>query len=229
MNRLQRYEQHKSTMPHGQRIDPLTMPVTGEAPQNRLNNGLLLTGTPGQAYVEHRCIPIQIAHEAGVRFDPDWNGRPAVIAPMFDLYHALCSVHGRYLSQAGNEDKMFTIGPGGGIFSVLGGYQVEPVIFVEGLFDALSLAVCGYSSIATVGRLAPWLPEVCRDKLVVLAFDANRPGEAAVEFYKKFLSGAKIHRLTPPGHTKDWNSALMKRGAIMVAHWLEYHLYCITR
>lgn len=212
-------------MPHGQRIDPPVMPVTGEAPQNRLDRGLSLTGTAGQEYVEHRCIPIHIAHEAGVRFDPDWNGRPAVIAPMFDQTHMLCSVHGRYLSQAGNEDKMFTIGPGGGIFSVLEGYHAEPVILVEGVFDALSLAVCGYSALATVGRLAPWLPEVCKDRQVVLAFDANRPGEAAVEFYKKMFTHAKIQRLTPPGHTKDWNSALMKRGAAMVAHWLEYHLH----
>jgi hypothetical protein len=204
------------------------MPVTGEAPQSCLDRGLPLTGTPAQAYVESRRIPIEIAHEAGVRFDPDWNGRSAVIAPMFDKEHALCSVHGRYLSQTGDQDKMFTIGPGGGILSVRKGYHAELIILVEGLFDALSLAVCGYSSLATVGRLAPWLPEVCKDKLVVLAFDANHPGDAAVDFYKEFLTGAKIHRLTPPGHTKDWNSALMKRGSLMVTHWLEYNLRRIT-
>lgn len=229
MNRLHKYEQHKSSTKHGQRIDPPLMPVTGESPQNRLDRGLPLTGTAGQAYVEHRCIPVDIAHEAGVRFDPDWNGRPAVIAPMVDQYQSLCSVHGRYLSQAGDEDKMFTVGPRGGIFSMRDGYHADLIILVEGLFDALSLAVCGYGSLATIGRLAPWLPEVCREKLVVVAFDANRPGEEAVEFYKKFLTGARVHRLTPPGHTKDWNSALMKRGALMVAHWLEYNLHCITR
>lgn len=205
------------------------MPVTGESPQNRLACSLPLAGTPAQEYVEKRCIPIDIADEAGVRFDPDWNGRAAVIAPMFNQQHALCSVHGRYLKQTGKQDKMFTIGPGGGILSVRDGYHAEPIILVEGLFDALSLAVCGYSSLATVGRLAPWLPEVCKEKLVLLAFDANKPGEAEVDFYKIFLAGAKIHRLTPPGHTKDWNSALTKRGALMVAHWIAYNIRCITR
>jgi hypothetical protein len=229
MKKLPKYEQHKLSLTHGRRIDPPVMPVTGEAPQHRLNCGLLLTGTPAQAYIEKRGIPIDIAHEAGVRFDADWNGRSAVIAPMFNQEHALCSVHGRYLNQTGRQDKMFTIGPGGGILSVGDGYHTEPIILVEGLFDALSLAVCGYSSLATVGRLAPWLPEVCKEKLVLLAFDANQPGEAEVDFYKLFLTGAKIHRLAPPGHTKDWNSALMKRGALMVAHWLEYNLRCITR
>lgn len=229
MKRLPKYDQHKFSMTHGRRIDPPVMPVTGEAPQNRLDRGLLLTGTPAQEYIEKRGIPLDIAHEAGVRFDPDWNGRAAVIAPMFDKQHSLCSVHGRYLNQTGKQDKMFTIGPGGGILSVREGCYAEPIILVEGLFDALSLAVCGYSALATVGRLAPWLPEVCKEKLVLLAFDANQPGEAEVDFYKVFLTAAKIHRLAPPGHTKDWNSALMKRGALMVANWLEYNLRCITR
>lgn len=229
MKRLHRYKMHELSMKHGRRIDPPIMPVTGEAPQNRLDRSLPLMGTPAQEYVENRCIPINIAHEAGVRFDPDWNGRPAVIAPMINQERALCSVHGRYLSQRGKQDKMFTIGPGGGILSVRDGYYAEPIILVEGLFDALSLAVCGYSSLATVGRLAPWLPEVCKEKLILLAFDANRPGEVEVDFYKKFLIGANVHRLLPPGHTKDWNSALMKRGSLTVAHWLEYNLRCITR
>lgn len=229
MKKLYKYEQPKLSIQHGRRIDPPVMPVTGEPPQHRLDRALPIEGTPAQAYVEKRCIPIDIAHEAGVRFDADWNGRAAVIAPMYDQEHTLCSVHGRYLNKTGKEDKMFTIGPGGGILIVGGGYHTEPIILVEGLFDALSLAVCGYSSLATVGRLAPWLPEVCKEKLVLLAFDANQPGEAEVAFYKTFLTGAKIHRLAPPGHTKDWNSALMKRGALMVTNWLEYNLRSITR
>ena len=215
-------------MKYERRTDPLIMPVTGEAAQDRLERSLPLAGTPAQLYVEKRCIPIDIAHEAGVRFDPDWNGRRAVIVPMMNQEGALCSVHGRYLSQTGRQDKMFTIGPGGGILSVRDGYYAEPIILVEGLFDALSLAVCGYSSLATVGRLAPRLPEVCKEKLVLLAFDANKPGEAEVDFYRKFLTGAKVHRLAPPGHTKDWNSALMKRGPLTVANWLAYNLRCIT-
>jgi len=50
---------------------------------------------------------------------------------------------------------MLTIGSGGGTASVLGGWQVEPLILVEGLFDALSLATCGWASVATVGRWHP--------------------------------------------------------------------------
>jgi len=60
------------------------MPKTGETPELRLACAVPLIGTPGQTYVEKRGIPINIAHEAGVRFDGDWNGRAAVIVPMRD-------------------------------------------------------------------------------------------------------------------------------------------------
>lgn len=54
-----------------QRIDPVVMPITSETPEERLANGLPIFGTPGQQYVESRSIPVDIAHDAGVRFDPE--------------------------------------------------------------------------------------------------------------------------------------------------------------
>jgi Toprim-like len=204
--------------------DPPVMPITGEKPLERLTRSLPLFDTPGEQYVEKRGIPVAIAHDANVRFDPDWNGRPAVIVPMFDQNNTLCSVHGRYLEQTGNQNKMFTIGPGGGVLSTGTGFHTDPIIIVEGLFDALSLAVCGYSSLATVGRRALWLSEACKGRLVILAFDGNRPGESEVTFYRQYLLGANIHRLTPPGHSKDWNTALVKRSRVTVEQWLRHKL-----
>lgn len=204
--------------------DPPCMPGTGDAPEVRLARALPLEGTSGQCYVTERGIPSDVAHGAGVRFDPDWNGRAAVVVPMKDVVGDLRSVHGRYLRQLGQENKMLTIGPGGGVVSVLDGLHQDSIIVVEGLFDALSLAVCGYASIATVGRWAPWLPELCFGKVVWLAFDGNRPGEAAASFYKQKLTGADTRRLTPPGSSKDWNTALLKRGTAAVEAWLRRHL-----
>ena len=207
-----------------QLIDPPLMPVTGETPQQRLARSFDLAGTPGEVYVESRGIPVAIAHDAGVRFDPDWNGRAAVIVAMRDEKHELRSLHGRYLKQAGDQNKMFTIGPGGGVLNVLDGLNSDPIIIVEGLFDSLSLALCGFSSIATVGRKAPWLSDFCRGKTVILAFDGNRPGEATADFYKQFLADANVHRLTPPAHAKDWNSCLMKKGPNVIEQWIRYNL-----
>jgi len=39
---------------------------------------------------------------------------------------------------------MLTVGVGDGAVSFLGGWRVEPFILVEGLFDGLSLAACGW-------------------------------------------------------------------------------------
>jgi Toprim-like len=201
--------------------DLLVMPSTNEAPQERIDSGVPLLGTPGEAYVERRGIPVAVAHAAGIRFDPDWHGRPAVICPMFDHQHTLCSVHGRYLEQAGRENKMLTIGAGGGVFWGVNNEEDTPVILVEGVFDALSLAVCGCGAIATVGREASWLPEYCVGRRVILAFDGNRPGEAEAGRYAQWLVGARVSRLTPPGKAKDWNTALVKQGKGMVVRWLS--------
>ena len=204
--------------------DAKLMPVTGETAEERLANCLPLFDTPGQQYVERRGISVDIAHDAGVRYDPHWNGRPAVIVPMRGLHRELCSLHGRYLMQAGHQNKMLTIGPGGGILSINEAINSEIVIIVEGLFDALSLALCGYDSLATVGRVAPWLPQVCKGKTVFLAFDGNYAGDMVAKFYEQFLEGATSYRLAPPEHDKDWNSALLKRGRIAVVQWLRYSM-----
>lgn len=201
--------------------DPLVMPGSNQTPEERLGICTPLQNTDGQRYIEKRGISIDVAHEAGVRYDSDWNGRPAVVAPMVNAKSQICSLHGRYLNTIGKQNKMLTIGPGGGIFHVGATWNINPIILVEGLFDALSLATCGYSAIATVGRLAPFLPEVCRDHIVILAFDGNRPGESEVTFYKDFLTQSRCYRITPPGRCKDWNTALIRQGKHGIHHWLK--------
>src|SRR5687768_1024870 len=168
--------------------DSVCMPGSGENPVARLAESSALFGTPGQRYVEKRGIPISVADDAGVRYDANWAGRPAIIVPMRDSDDALCSVHGRYLKHVGGQNKMLTIGSGGGAISVLGGWRNDPIILVEGLFDALSIAVCGYGAVATVGRWAPWLPIICARKLVWLAFDGNRPGEEDAARYRELFA-----------------------------------------
>jgi hypothetical protein len=205
------------------------MPDTGETPAERWLRAASLLGTAGQTYLERRGIPLKIALEAGIRYDPDWAGRAAVVAPMRDSSGVLRSVHGRYIEQARHQNKMLTIGSGGGVVSVLGASQNAAIILVEGLFDALSLATCGYSSVATIGRWMPALSEVCAHKVVWLAFDANRPGEIEAARYSQSLAKSEIRRLLPPGRSKDWNTALVKRGRATVESWLNNHLSRVER
>ena len=173
------------------------MPGTGESLEARLAQAAPLAGTPGQAYVERRGVPGFVAAAAGVRFEADFGGRPAVLAPLYDQFDKPVALHGRYLYHTRGQNKMLTIGPGGGVINALGGWRVEPLILVEGLFDALSLAVCGWPAVATIGRWAPWLPEVTTGRVVWLAFDAGRPGEADAAAYVARLHQAEVRRLPP--------------------------------
>jgi hypothetical protein len=204
--------------------DPPLMPRTRETPSQRLARALPLAGTAGQAYVERRSVPVGVADAAGVRFDADFGGRPAVLIAMRDRDQRLASVHGRYLHTVRGQNKMLTIGSGGGAVSVLGGWSVEPLILVEGLFDALSLATCGWASVATIGRWAPWLPQATAGRVVWLGFDGNRPGEAEADRYASSLPEATIRRLPPPPRCKDWSTALVKRGPDLVARWVRDRL-----
>jgi hypothetical protein len=171
--------------------------------------------------VERRGIAIEIADAAGVRYAGDFAGRPAVIAGLYDHYGTLRSVHGRYLEVGRTQDKMFTIGPGGGTVNVQDGWRTDPLILVEGLFDALSLAVCGSACAATIGRWVPWIPEIAAARTVWFAFDAGRSGEAEVSRYAQQMPASQVRRMLPPGRSKDWNTALVKRGVHAVASWIE--------
>jgi len=206
--------------------DSLRMPGTQESPEETLARALPLSGTPGQSYVERRGIPVKMAEAAGVRYAADFGGRPAVLVALRDDNETLASVHGRYLSVLRGQDKMLTIGPGGGTVNLLGGWRVEPLVVVEGLFDALSLSVCGWASVATIGRWVPWLPSVCIGRTVWLAFDAGRPGEAEVARYARELGMSDVRRMLPPGRSKDWNTALVKCGTVTVARWVQD---CLTK
>ncbi len=200
--------------------DPCQMPDTSLGPEEVFSQAQPLVGTPGEAYVRKRGISTDVAHAAGLRFHDSFDGRPAVLIALANLEQTLTSVHGRYLYVARGQNKMLTVGISGGVISILGGWRSEPMILVEGLFDALSLAECGTGSVATIGRWAPWLPQVCSGRTVWLAFDASRPGEIEANRYRTNFPNADMRRLRPPPHAKDWNTALLKKGRHRVSTWI---------
>lgn len=186
--------------------DPPCMPNTGVHPEQLLARSVPLVDSAGQGYIERRGVPVAVATAAGLRFDEDYGGRPAVIVGLRDNKDRLTSVHGRYLDTVRGQNKMLTIGPGDGVISVVDGRHAEPIILVEGLFDALSLASCGCSAVAHIGRWASWLPEFTAGREVWLAFDASKPAEADVAKYMARLEKAILRRVLPPPRCKDWNT-----------------------
>jgi hypothetical protein len=204
--------------------DPLFLPGSGLSPEEIHARALPIMDTPGQAYAERRGVPVDIAESAGVRFAPDFAGRPAVLVPMRDHGDKLTAVHGRYLHATRCQDKMLTVGREGGAVALLDGWRTEPLILVEGLFDALSLAVCGWASVATIGRPISRLAETTFGRVVWAAFDTGRSGETNVTTLRQQLPQALVRRLPPPPRCKDWNTALVKRGPVVVAQWLRIQL-----
>lgn len=206
--------------------DPLTMPGTADGPGELLDRALPLAGTAGQEYLERRGIPLRMAEAAAMRFAPSFKGRPAVIVGLHGLNGELVSLHGRYLNVLRGQDKMLTIGTGNGVIDILGGWRADPLIILEGLFDALSLSVCGFASVATIGRWASWLPEAVADRTVWLAFDRGRPGEEEFARYASQLARSRVRRMIPPERCKDWNTALVKLGPSSVTRWVQT---CLAR
>jgi hypothetical protein len=76
-------------------------------------------------------------------------------------------------------------------------------------------------AVATIGRWAPWLPQVCAGRAVWLASMRYHPGELEAAHYCDRLHDAKVQRLLPPPHCKDWNTALVKQGRAGVSRWLR--------
>jgi hypothetical protein len=209
---------------HVRHSGPIYFPGTQESLQETLGRLCPLKDTPAQAYLERRSIALQVADTAGTRFAHDFAGRPAVVQPLYDHQDRLVSLHARYLETGRRQNKMFTIGPGGGCVNVLGGWRAEPLIIVEGLFDALSMAVCGWASVATIGRWAPWLREAGQGRVAWLAMDAGRPGEQEVARYAAHLCHSQVRRMKPPDRDKDWNTALVKRGRATLSRWIAQQL-----
>jgi hypothetical protein len=202
-------------------LDPPQMPGSGLPPERVYLNALPLAGTPGQAYVERRGIFANVAAEYGVRYDPAFCGGPAVVVALRGRDGNQTSIHGRYLHTSRGQSKMLTVGTVGGAICRNGAWETPPLILVEGLFDALSLAVCGWQAIATIGRPVPWLAEVGAGRTVWAAFDNGRSGELNACAWRSRLAAAEVRRLPPPDRCKDWNTALTKLGARSVSKWIR--------
>lgn len=203
--------------------DPLFMPGTHKGPKELYDSAIALNGTAGELYVEKRGIPLEIANVEGLRFAPSFNKRPAVVALLRNEYDEVVSIHGRYLHTMRGENKMLTIGKGNGFISVLGGWKAEPLIIVEGLFDALSLAVSGWPAIAPIGRHVSWITEKAEGKKIWIAFDLCKPAERDFQKYKSLLTKSTVLRLCPPQKCKDWNTALVKHGPRLISNWIQMH------
>ena len=183
-----------------------------------------LAGTRGAVYIEGRSIPLELAIDAGVRYSPEWYGRPAVLFPVRDRAGELVAVSGRFIN--GREDpKTMTGGhKSGGVFCAMPGtLEARCLAICEGQFDALALSACGIPAIALIGTSWPdWLPRALAFRSVLIATDADKAGDDAAAKLGPALSsrGAHTLRLKPKG-AKDWGEELESGKLEFLSMWLR--------
>jgi Toprim-like len=195
-----------------------------------------LDNTPGASYLAGRGIPTDVATLAGVCYSPRWYGRRAVVFLIHNETGDLVAAQGRALDSA---DKL-TAGPksqgifiahslaGERFFSALD-RRLPAIILTEAPLDALSLAVCGFPAIALCGASGPtWLEIECGLRRILLATDADNPGDMAARELAARLTpyGARCERLRPEG-AKDWNEYLQRFGRDTLADLLAAEVLTI--
>ena len=159
----------------------------------------------------------------------DYNGTPALGFPYFDKKGSLEAIKHRKL-----ESKGFACTNGPGTFFGLDRIKVgDDLIIVEGEMDVLAMAEVGVNAISvpngaglkvTEGRIDPtedrkfkflWDAKEYVDaaKRIVIATDADAPGEALAEEIARRVGKERCWRVGFPEGSKDSNDVLLKHGA----------------
>jgi DNA primase len=179
-----------------------------------------LAMTPAAWYCEARGIPAMLAAASGTRDAESYMGKcPAVVFPVTGPDSHLTAIQGRFLfPPAPGEDRpdKMTRGRLRGVFSTVGALTHDVVIVTEAPIDSLSLAACGFPSLALLGTHFPtWLPGAIGARRVYLATDNDGAGDGAAQKLCDALAanGGPVYRLKPEG-VKDWNAYLCTFGPV---------------
>ena len=181
-----------------------------------------LAGTPGEAYLAGRGLPLALCEAAGVRYAGDWHGRPAVLFPIVNAGGHEIAAQGRYLTSLDGRPNFYTEGPKKeGVFVSPGAWDAGEITITEAPIDALSLCLCEYPALALVGKSWPeWLPAFVASlrKRVYLATDADEPDSKGIQAGDKAATkmaaalryyDCRTDRLRPE-RAKDWNAHLLE-------------------
>jgi hypothetical protein len=201
------------------RPEPCPAPPSASTWQVQWKTTLPLAASRAADYLAGRGLPVDLASAAGVRWAPDWCGRPAVVFPMRDQQGTIIAANGRYIDGR-SDPKTRTLGPRSlGVFTVLpDALQADPLVLVEGPADCLALAAVGVPAIALVATAAPhWLVIRAALRRVLIALDADdRQKPAVAQALAKLHAalaalGARCKRLRPAGDD-DWAADLKRLG-----------------
>jgi hypothetical protein len=176
-----------------------------------------IQGTPAETYLAGRGIVLDPGAAYDVGYSPNCYGSEMIIFYLLGADGQRVGAQGR-----GIKSKTFRIAKDpaadqtGQIFATPGAMgALSWMVIVEAPIDALSLAVCGVSAIATIGTNFPdWLAREMVFCPVFLGYDNDQAGDDGVRAAAASLErfGATPYRLRPPEGCKDWNEALQDLG-----------------
>lgn len=202
--------------------------------RRRFESAKPITGTDGAVYLERRGIPADVARVAGVRFGTWWKrnddaNKPepfaAVIFPAVNQFGELVSASARAVT---GDTKRTAASLETGVFlSSSDAMKSNRLAICEASFDALALEAAGLPAIALFGTSWPeWLPKVLAGKTVLIATDADKPGDECAARFTEALQGlATVRRLRPQGG-KDWAEVLRQHGQASIQAQIECALGC---
>ncbi len=215
------------------RAEPLPTPaLTTECPSDAMLRKTLRSAQPladtiAEQYLHGRGIPFETAKASGVFFSANFYGRPAVVFPMVSRDGETVAVNGRFVDgreRDGSSRKTQIAGRKSlGLFITPGALEAETVAVCEGVFDALSLYLCGIPAIAMVGITgAAWLYRALTFRNVFVALDADESGDKGADVLIGTLKtyGARAVRLRPDG-CKDWSEFLQTHGSDALRETVE--------
>jgi hypothetical protein len=170
----------------------------------------LLPGSPGEAYLASRRIPLAVAQAAGVGFLPagealglNDEGKPTGYGPRVVFPHvlpggAVVNVYGRSTVQNIDKDRKHRHLPRPkGLFNAAALGQPGPLWIVEGVFDALALMTAGVPKVVAIFGLAgfdwQWIGR--NELIVALDHDDAPDAPAKILMREAAYRGLKARRL----------------------------------
>ncbi len=214
------------------REEPKPDPDAMKRLQEYVKGCVAVANSPAAEYLLCRGIPTGLAQGDGIKYAASWGSvGEAVVFPVRDKMGAIVAAQGRSI----HEKKFETIGMRSlGVFMTRHSIGKNPVAVTEAPIDALTLELCGLSSMALCGSsgLPHWLKcefgkttivdGIPRGRVVFLATDNDDTGDASAKKLEAEIAstGARCIRLVSP--LKDWNECLLERGWLKTWELIDF-------
>lgn len=178
-----------------------------------------LVGTPGEAYLASRGMPLSILPvAAAIGWNPNFLFRgPAVVFDIVDDDGQRVALNGRFIYVDADPESMNAGALFAGLFVTPGALDGHRLVVTEAPLDALALGAAGVPAVATCGaarHLPKWFVRRATGRVVVVAQDADEVGDQAARRIADQMGGhaGQVVRWRPPTNVKDWADYLQTYG-----------------